>query len=111
MDIKKPEKVKLMMKEWYKRDWSDTKMWEELREEGISISRPKVSRIRRTIGPPKHRPYGPSSGLTDKQYEWWSTQKDRPQLMKRMVEYMMTLDPEQLEIFKLGKIQITTSTS
>ena len=75
-------------------------------KKGIKISRPKVSRLRRKIGPPNHRPYGPESGLTDGQYEWWATQKGRPLLMRNMIAVLMSLTPEQLERFRLGIVTL-----
>lgn len=106
MDLKQLRKVKAMIKQWYQDGMSDIKMWKKLRDEGISISRPKITRLRRKIGPPKHRQYGPEQGLTDEQLEWWSTQKDRPLLMRNMVTFLMTLTPEQLELLKLGRLTI-----
>jgi len=104
MDAQQLRKVFPMVKKYYREDMSDTKIWKKLREEGIRISRPKVSQLRRRIGPPKHRPYGPERGLTDEQFEWWSMQKDRTLLMRYMVAFLMTLTPGHLELFKYGRL-------
>ena len=98
------DKAYSMIGELYQKGLSDKKIWEELKEEGIRISRPKVTQIRRKLGPPTHRQYGAISGLTKEQFEWWNAQEDRPLLMRNIVAFLMTLSPDQLELFKRGKL-------